>query len=128
MLPYLWLSMYRISRCLIILICSLTSSVIVCGQNAPTVYTSDIDNFWIAFDSLQTIKEKNTQIEVMQSVYIDRATFGLKMFMELRKFDAAKLVEAINKYPKFWRSIRGNTLIVKQALPAIETNIQKFKL
>ena len=128
MLPYLWLSMNKISKCLIVLICSLTSSIIVCGQNAPSVYTSDIDNFWIAFDSLQTIKEKNTQIEVMQSVYIDKATYGLKMFMELRKFDAAKLVEAINKYPKFWRSIRGNTLTVKQALPTIETNIQKFKL
>lgn len=117
-----------ISKCLIALIFSLTISVIVCGQNAPSVYTSDIDNFWIAFDSLQTIKEKNTQIEVMQSVYIDKGTYGLKRFMELRNFDAAKLVETINKYPKFWRSIRGNTLTVKQALPAIEINIQKFKL
>ena len=128
MLSYLWLSMNRTSKCLIILICSLTSSVIVCGQNAPSVYTSDIDNFWIAFDSIQTIKEKNTQIEVMQSMYIDKGTYGLKRFMELRKFDAAKLVETINKYPKFWRSIRGNTLTVKEALPGIETYIQKFKL
>lgn len=110
------------------MICSLTSSIIACGQNVPSVFTSDIDNFWIAFDSLQNIKEKNTQIEVMQSVYIDKATYGLKMFMELRNFDAAKLVEVINKYPKFWRSIRGNTLTVKQALPTIETNIQRFKL
>ena len=120
--------MNPISRCLIVLVVSLTSSVIVCGQNGPDVFTSDIDNFWIAFDSVQTIKEKSVQIEVMQSVYIDKATFGLKMFMELRNFDAGKLVEAINKYPKFWRSIRGNTMTVKRALPAIEANIQKFKL
>ncbi|HTI08123.1 MAG TPA: hypothetical protein VL832_06190 [Puia sp.] len=98
------------SKCLIVLILSLTISIIVCGQNEPTVLTSDIDHFWVAFDSLQTIKEKNTQIEVMQSMYIDKATFGLKMFMELRKFDASKLVESINKYPKFWKSIRSNTL------------------
>ena len=95
-----------ISKCLIVLIFSLTSSVIVYGQNAPSVYTSDIDNFWIAFDSIQTIKEKNTQVEVMQSMYIDKATFGLKMFMDLRKFDAAKLVETINKYPKFYQVCR----------------------
>lgn len=117
-----------ISNCLIALIFSLTSSIIVCGQDAPSVYTSDIDNFWTAFDSISPIKEKNTRIEVMQSVYLDKATYGLKMFMELRNFDAARLVEAINKYPKFWRSIRGNTLAVKRALPAIETNIQKLKL
>jgi len=117
-----------LSKSLIALIFSLTSSVIVCGQDAPSVYTSDIDNFWMAFDSVSSIKEKNTQIAVMQSVYIDKATFGLKMFMELRNFDAAKLVEAINKYPGFWRSIRGNTLTVKQALPAIEANIKKLKL
>ena len=117
-----------ISKCLIALIFSLTSCIIVCGQNGSNVFTSDIDNFWIAFDSVQTIKEKNIQIAVMQSVYIDKATYGLKMFMELRKFDAAKLVETINKYPRFWRSIRGNTLTVKQALPAIEINIQKLKL
>jgi len=116
-----------ISKCLIVLTFCITSSVIVFGQNAPSVYISDIDNFWIAFDSVQTIKEKDAQIGVMQSVYIDKATYGLKMFMELRNFDAGKLVEAINKYPKFWRSIRGNTMMVKRALPAIETNIQKFK-
>jgi hypothetical protein len=118
----------NLSMYLIALICFLTSSVVVCGQDAHSVYTSDIDNFWIAFDSIQTIKEKSAQIEVMQSVYIDKGTFGLKMFMELRNFDAAKLVETINKYPRFWKSIRGNTMTVKQALPAIETNVQKFRL
>lgn len=129
MLPYLWYMIRNtISKCLIALFFSLLISIIVCGQNEPNVYTSDIDNFWIAFDSLQTIKDKDAQIEIMQSMYIDKGTFGLKMFMKLRKFDATKLVEAINKYPKFWRSIRGNTLTVKQALPAIEAYIQKFKL
>ncbi|HEY4288600.1 MAG TPA: DUF2268 domain-containing putative Zn-dependent protease [Puia sp.] len=120
--------MNSLSRRLIVLVFSLISSVVVCGQNAPNVFISDIDNFWMAFDSLQMIKEKDSQIALMQSMYIDKATDGLKMFMELRKFDAAKLVEAINKYPKFWRSVRANTLTVKQALPAIETNIQKFGL
>ena len=117
-----------ISKCLIALIYSLTSSIIVYAQNKPNVFTSDIDNFWIAFDSLQTTKEKNTQIEVMQSIYIDKATYGLKMFMELRKFDASKLAESINKYPKFWKSIRGNTLKVKQVIPAIEIYIQKLNI
>jgi len=111
---------------LIALICFLTCSFTVYGQTGPNVFTSDIDNFWIAFDSIQTIKEKDKQIELMTSLYADKGTEGLKIFMELRKFDATKLVESINKYPKFWQSIRGNTLKIKQKIPAIETYIQEF--
>ncbi|SFD83759.1 Predicted Zn-dependent protease [Chitinophaga sp. CF118] len=106
----------------------ITSPFIVHGQNAPKVSTSDIDNFWIAFDSIQTIKEKDKQIELMKSLYTDKGTYGLKMFMELRKFDATRLVESINKYAKFWASIRGNTLKIKQKIPAIETYIQEFNV
>lgn len=101
------------------------SPFIVRGQN---VFTTDIDNFWIAFDSVQTIKEKDKQIELMKSLYTDKGTYGLKKFMELRKFDAVKLVESINKYPKFWSSIRDNTLKIKQKIPAIETHIQEFNI
>ncbi|PSL45432.1 putative Zn-dependent protease DUF2268 [Chitinophaga niastensis] len=106
----------------------LTSSYVVNGQNAPNVLTTDIDNFWIAFDSIQTIKEKDKQIELMKSLYTDKGTYGLKKFMELRKFDATKLVESINKYPKFWGSIRGNTLKIKPKIPAIETYIKEFNI
>lgn len=104
----------------------LTSSIVVKGQNEPSVFTSDIGNFWIAFDSIQTIKENSKQNELMQSLYIDKGTYGLRMFMDLRKFDANRLVESINKYPKFWRSIRDNTLKIEQQVPAIETYIQKL--
>lgn len=109
-------------------VCFLTCSFNVHAQNAPNVFTSDIDNFWIAFDSIQTIKEKDKQIELMKSLYTDKGTNGLKMFMELRKFDATRLVESINKYPKFWQSIKGNTLKIKQKIPAIEMYIQEFNI
>jgi hypothetical protein len=50
------------------------------------------------------------------------------MFMELRKFDAARLVDVIRKYPKFWTSIRPNTLRIQPGIiPVIGTYIQKFK-
>lgn len=96
-------------------------------QNEEKVFTSDIDHFWSAFDSIQTTKDSSTQISIMQALYIDKATAGLKAFMQLRNFDAAALVEKINKYPKFWRSIRSNTLQIKPQLPAIATNLAKFK-
>jgi len=63
----------------------------------------------------------------MQSLYIDKGTAGLKEFMQLRKFDAKKLVEAIDKYPLFWKSIRNSTLTIPPQIPAIETYLEKLK-
>lgn len=97
------------------------------GQIKETVYSSDIGNFWTAFDSVQAIKDTGRQIEVMQSLYIDKGTDGLKTFMQLRRFDAGKLVTSINKFPKFWQSIRNNTLTISSKLPVIETYIGKLK-
>jgi len=64
----------------------------------------------------------------MQSLYIDKGTAGLSEFMHLRPFDAKKLVEVINKYPLFWKSIRNSTLAIPPQLPAIESYLKKFKV
>lgn len=114
-------SIFTLSLCF--LICSATAH----GQSEQKVFTSDVDNFWTAFDSVQTIHEQDRQIQAMQSVYIDRGTNGLREFMKLRNFDAATLVESIHKYPGFWTSIRPNTLTIRQSEPLIESYIQKFK-
>jgi hypothetical protein len=98
------------------------------GQDTTNVFTSDIDNFWIAFDSVQSIQEKDQQVQIMQSLYVDKGTPGLRSFMQLRKFDAGKLVESIHKYPKFWRSIRENTLKVSPLVPDIEKYVGAFRL
>lgn len=113
-------------RC-IVFILLFTCSARVQGQDVSRVFTSDVDNFWVAFDSVQTVKDTTRQIAFMQSLYIDKGTEGLKLFMKLRRFDAQKLVAAINKYPKFWASVRENTLKIKPKIPAIETHIRQFK-
>ncbi|HMH34692.1 MAG TPA: hypothetical protein VK543_16765 [Puia sp.] len=38
------------------------------------VFTQDIDNFWIAFDSIQTTNDSTKQIHFIQSLYIDKGT------------------------------------------------------
>jgi len=119
--------MHRIPAFFSLLLCCLTCSVTVFGQKKGDIFTSDIDHFWTAFDSIQTIKEKSKQVEIMQSVYIDKGTAGLKEFMQLRNFNAEKLVDAVNKYPLFWKSIRKNTLTIPPKIPAIETYRVKFK-
>jgi SMC interacting uncharacterized protein involved in chromosome segregation len=92
------------------------------------VFTSDIDNFWRAFDSIQTTKDSLKQHHFIQALYIDKGTEGLKAFMKARDYTAELWVELINKYPKFWRSIRPNTLTVKSKAKEIEQSIKKLKM
>lgn len=91
------------------------------------VFTQDIDNFWTAFDSIRTTQDSLQQIHFIQTLYIDKGTEGLKAFMVARRYSAALYVQLINKYPKFWNSIRPNTLAVKNQTDKIETSIKKLK-
>jgi hypothetical protein len=91
------------------------------------VFTSDIDNFWRAYDSIRTTKDSVKQLHFIQTLYIDKGTQGLKAFMEARDYTAELWIKLINKYPKFWNSIRPNTLTVKSKAKEIEKSIQQLR-
>lgn len=97
------------------------------AQDTNKVFTTDIDNFWIAYDSIQTTTDSLMQIDFIQKLYIDKGTKGLRSFMVLRDYSAKLWIQLIRSYPKFWRSIRPNTLTVKTYASEIETSIKKFK-
>lgn len=99
------------------------------AQTKPSslVHTSDIDRFWLAYDSARTTKDTLKQQQYFQQIYIDPGTEGLHAFMKARNYDAGLWAKLINRYPKFWTSIRPNTLKVKNQAPAIEASIKRFK-
>ncbi len=91
------------------------------------VFTSDIDNFWMAYDSIQSTSDSIQQLHYIQSLYIDKGTPGLKAFMVARRYNGPLWIKLIRSYPKFWRSIRPNTLSAKTKSNEIESSIEKFK-
>jgi hypothetical protein len=102
----------------------------ICAQPAPPyqkVFTSDIDHFWTAYDSVQTTSDSLRQVYFIQTLYVDKGTPGLKAFMEARDYSAPAWVGLLRHYPKFWQSIRPNTLSVKSRAGEIEASIKKFK-
>ena len=107
---------------LLLLILSITS-----GQDTKNVFTSDIDNFWKAYDSIQTTKDSLRQINFIRTLYIDKGTEGLKAFMKARNYTAELWVRLIRIYPKFWNSIRPNTFSVKSYTAEIEKSIKNFE-
>jgi hypothetical protein len=95
------------------------------GQNTK-VFTSDIDNFWAAYDSVKTNKDSLQQLHFIQTLYLDKATAGLKDFMLARQHSAKRHLANILKYPKFWVSLRPHTLEIKTHSREIEELMQRF--
>lgn len=98
------------------------------GTTAVKVYTSDIDHFWEAYDSIRTTRDSLQQLRYIRELYINKGTEGLKAFMQLRDYSDVYWVKLINRLPKFWNSIRPNTLSVKGKAAEIERSIQRLKV
>jgi len=92
------------------------------------IITDDITNFWNAYDQIVIEKDTLKQLALIKTVYIDKGTPGLNGIMRARRYSAEEYVFAINNYPKFWASIRNNTLKSSQFSKEIQTGIQKLKV
>lgn len=111
---------------LVIIISSLTS-VSFAQKIKQSFVSTDIDNFWIAYDEIISTKDSIKQYSLLKELYLNKGTQGLKSLIEVRNYTDKDFVDAINKYPKFWNSIRLNTLNAKSLYPEINSNIQKLK-
>lgn len=106
----------------------LLPALIVFGQNPePTVITSDIDNFWAAYDRITQTKDSAVQYEYLDKLFIEKASSGQRAMMELKRYTPKSYVEAINRYPLFWNSIRANTLRSKILAANLKADIAKLK-
>lgn len=92
------------------------------------VFTQDIDNFWIAYDSIRSTRDNTKQIDYINRLYIDKASDGLKAFLRNKNEIDKKYADIINNDEEFWNSIRPKTLIVKTRLKKLEERIRYFNL
>lgn len=89
--------------------------------------STDIDNFWMAYEKITATKDSVEQYKFLKELYIDKGTRGLKSLIEVRNYTSKDFIDAINKYPKFWNSLKPNTLNAKQLYPEIEIDLKKLK-
>jgi len=97
-------------------------------QSSTKIFTSDIDNFWLAYDSVQSTTDSSKQVQFIRALYMDKASDGLKDFMVSRQHSAQRHLRNIQKYPKFWSSLRPHTLQIKSYTPDIEKIMKRFKV
>jgi len=89
--------------------------------------TTDIRNFWNAYDKIATTKDSSQQYHYLNTLFIEKGTPGLKAMMNARRYTAKSYIDAINEYPRFWNSVRANTLRVDRFGKAIAANVRKLK-
>ncbi|MEZ5043874.1 MAG: hypothetical protein R2828_28515 [Saprospiraceae bacterium] len=91
------------------------------------VIDDDIDHFWQAYDKIIATNDSTLQYQLLNELFIEKGTPGLKAFMERRSYTPASYINAINNYPLFWSSIRANTLKSKAYGQDIAFEIKKLK-
>ncbi|MDN3587785.1 DUF2268 domain-containing putative Zn-dependent protease [Pedobacter aquatilis] len=106
--------------------CLLTIQAIA-QQSKQTIVTTDIDNFWFAFDEIKSTTDSLKQLDILQKQYVDKGTPGLKAFMEAKDYTTAAWLNCIRKYPKYWASIRPKTYKVKSLSTQFNPYLKKFK-
>lgn len=91
------------------------------------VITSDITSFWKAYDKITSTKDSVLQYKYLDSLYFRKGTVGLEGIRQARNYTPQDYINAINNYPKFWTSIRENTLQVSNVSSELESGIEKLK-
>ena len=91
------------------------------------IVTEDIDRFWTMYDQVVVEKDTLKQLELVQKLYIQKGTPGLDGIMRARRYTDQEYRYAITHYPKFWQSIRANTLKSKQFSNDIKLAVKKLK-
>lgn len=89
--------------------------------------TSDIDNFWRAFDLATREADRGKKISIFQAEYLDKGSAGLRDFVRLRIKSAANLVETVERLPRFYASVRRSTLRVAEMEGEVRKSFRKFK-
>lgn len=77
---------------------------------AGLVEASDLTRFWIAYDAIRASTDPAEQRRILLRDYIEPGTPGLQAFMQAKGYTPECYLEAIQRYPKFWDSVRAGTL------------------
>ncbi|MEW6128877.1 MAG: DUF2268 domain-containing putative Zn-dependent protease [Acidobacteriota bacterium] len=89
--------------------------------------TSDIDNFWRAYDLAAKEPDFEKRKAIYQREYYDRGSQGVKDFIVLRLGKIENFVVTIEKHPQYYASIRQESLKVNFLKDQIRRSFKKLK-
>lgn len=95
------------------------------GQKSDfTIITQDVVNFWDAVDNLKTA---NDTTKIFQSLVIDKASEEFRIFIKKWNIKASDYAYQIRHYPKFYQTLRENSLKLINSQDSIRAIVNRFK-
>ncbi len=91
------------------------------------IHTEDLPRFYQAFDSVFAIRDSTHQVNIFKSLYEDKASIGLKKFMELRGGNSVKWRNWVLKDSAKIAEKRLSILSVLRQEKKIYNRIEAFK-
>ncbi len=116
--------MTRILNVLILVL--LFSSCKLTGQEQANIITTDVTNFWEAYDKMKTTNDSIQQLKYLKEIFIEKGTPGLEGVIKARRYTLEEYHKAIISYPKFWNTLRPNTLKINEYKENIERGVNEF--
>ncbi|MEZ5059236.1 MAG: hypothetical protein R2879_19545 [Saprospiraceae bacterium] len=91
------------------------------------IVSTDIANFWKAFDAIDNLEDSVQQLDYLKTVFIDKASKGQKRMMEARGYTPEEYLKSILTKKQFWNSIRKNTEELEPFNKAIMKGVAQLK-
>ncbi len=97
------------------------------AARAQPVEDSDVARFWNAFDAIRASTGPDDKRRALTREFIEPGSAGLHAFMQAKGYTADCYLEAIERYPKFWASIRPATLTLSSKVGDTQRYIEDFR-
>ena len=116
-------------KSILLISCLIFSSHCIAQKQATTKYLvfDDMVNFWEAYDKMVLVSDSTQQVELIQSLYIDKASYNLRLLLPLLHYTAKEYRANINEYPKFWEGLRERSRILMGSHKDIASALQRLK-
>lgn len=97
------------------------------AASAQQTEASDVARFWTAYDAVRASADADGKRRALLREYIEPGTAGLQAFMQAKGYTADCYLEAIERYPKFWDSVRAATLALPSKASEASRDLQTLR-
>lgn len=123
--------MYQNVLLLVVVICLSVSSCqptdTTPTKPLATLVTSDIDNFWLAYDQVASLTDSLERLQAFTSTFIDAASPGQQQLFAVRNYTPQEYLDNFSRYPAFYSSLRRNFQQLDGIKADLHHSLQQFQ-
>jgi hypothetical protein len=88
--------------------------------------TTDVAHFWEAWHAMAGARTRADSLQLLQTLYFDRGTPGLRDFTTSRIGSADKLLATIQRRPRYYAAVERTTQDLSVVVPELRKDLRTF--